>query len=105
MANKRLVIKITEAEKFQPGVIQSYMNTDNGSYELSFDFNYSSLSSTGATLLSKRIFIAMNNNYGNFFIVRDIVTSDNLTTLTEKSTEEYAAITNKDANTVYCVTD
>jgi hypothetical protein len=105
MANKRLVIKITETERFQPGVIHCYMNTNNGAYELSFDFNYSSLSSTGATLLSKRILIAMNNNYGNFFIVRDIVTSDNLTTLTKKSTEEYAAITNKDANTVYCVTD
>lgn len=105
MANKRLVIKITETERFQPGVIHSYMNTDNGAYELSFDFNYSSLSSTGATLSSKRILIAMNNNYGNFFIVRDIVTSDNLTTLTKKSTGEYAAITNKDANTVYCVTD
>lgn len=105
MANKRLVIKITETERFQPGVIHSYMNTNNGAYELSFDFNYSSLSSTGATLLSKRILIAMNNNYGNFFIVRDIVTSDNLTTLTKKSTEQYAAITNKDANTVYCVTD
>lgn len=105
MANKRLVIKITETERFQPGVIHSYMDTDDGAYELSFDYNYSSLSSTGATLLSKRILIAMNNNYGNFFIVRDIVTSDNLTTLTKKSTEEYAAITNKDANTVYCVTD
>lgn len=105
MANKRLVIKITETERFQPGVIHSYMNIDNGAYELSFDYNYSSLNSTGATLLSKRILIAMNNNYDNFFIVRDIVTSDNLTTLTKKSTEQYAAITNKDANTVYCVTD
>lgn len=105
MANKRLVIKITEAERFHPGVIHSYMNTDNGAYELSFDYNYSSLSSSGETLLSKRILIAMNNNYDNFFIVRDIVTSDNLKTITKKSTEEYAAITNKDANTVYCVTD
>ena len=105
MANKRLVIKITETERFQPGVIHSYMNTDKGSYELSFDYNYSSLSSSGATLLSKRILIAMNNNYGNFFIVRDIVISDNLTTITKKSTEQYAAIINKDANTVYCVTD
>ena len=105
MANKRLVIKITETERFQPGVIHSYMNTDNGAYELSFDFNYSSLSSTGATLLSKRILIAMNNNYGNFFIVRDIVTSDNLTTLTKKTAAEYEAIGSKDANTAYCVTD
>ena len=105
MANKRLVIKITETERFQPGVIHSYINTDNGAYELSFDYNYSSLSSTGATLLSKRIFIALNNNYGNFFIVRDIVTSDNLTTLTKKTAAEYEAIGSKDANTAYCVTD
>lgn len=105
MANKRLVIKITETERFQPGVIHSYMNTDNGAYELSFDFNYSSLSSTGATLLSKRILIAMNNNYGNFFIVRDIVTSDNLTTLTKKTKSEYDGIGTKDNSTMYAITE
>lgn len=105
MAYKRLVIKVTETERFQPGVIHSYMNTDNGAYELSFDYNYSSLSSTGATLLSKRILIALNNNHGNFFIVRDIVTSDNLTTITKKTAAEYEAIGTKDANTAYCVTD
>lgn len=105
MANKRLVIKITEIEGFQPGVIHSYMNTDNGAYELSFDFNYSSLSSTGATLLSKRILIAMNNNYGNFFIVRDIVTSDNLTTLTKKTKSEYDGIGTKDNSTMYAITE
>lgn len=105
MANKRLVIKITETERFQPGVIHSYMNTDNGAYELSFDFNYSSLSSTGATLLSKRILIAMNNNHGNFFIVRDIVTSDNLTTLTKKTKSEYDGIGTKDNSTMYAITE
>lgn len=105
MANKRLVIKITETERFQPGVIYSYMNTNTGAYELSFDYNYSNLASGVPNILSKRIFIALNDTHGNYFIVRDIVTSDNLTTLTKKSTEEYAAITNKDANTVYCVTD
>lgn len=105
VASKRLVIKITETERFQPGVIHSYMNTDNGAYELSFDFNYSSLSSTGATLLSKRILIAMNNNYGNFFIVRDIVTSDNLTTLTKKTKSEYDGIGTKDNSTMYAITE
>lgn len=105
IANKRLVIKIMETERFQPGVIHSYMNTDNGAYELSFDFNYSSLSSTGATLLSKRIIIAMNNNYGNFFIVRDIVTSDNLTTLTKKTKSEYDGISTKDNSTMYAITE
>lgn len=105
IANKRLVIKITGIEKFQPGVIHSYMNTDNGAYELSFDFNYSSLSSTGVTLLSKRILIAMNNNWGNFFIVRDIVTSDNLTTLTKKTKSEYDGIGTKDNSTMYAITE
>ena len=105
IANKRLVIKITETERFQPGVIYSYMNTDNGAYELSFDYNYSDLASDKPTLLSKRIFIALNDIYGNYFIVRDIVTSDNITTLTKKSTEEYTDIANKNDNTVYCVTD
>ena len=105
MANKRLVIKITETERFQPGVIHSYMNTDNGAYELSFDYNYSSLSSTGATLLSKRILIAMNNNHGNFFTVRDIVTSDNLTTLTKKTKSEYDGIGTKDNSTMYAITE
>lgn len=105
IANKRLVIKITETERFQPGVIHSYMNTDNGAYELSFDYNYSSLSSTGATLLSKRILIAMNNNHGNFFIVRDIVTSDNLTTLTKKTKSEYDGIGTKDNSTMYAITE
>lgn len=104
MANKRLVIKI-KTEIFQPGVIHSYMNTDNGAYELSFDYNYSSLSSTGATLLSKKILIAMNNNYGNFFIVRDIVTSDNLTTLTKKTKSEYDGIGTKDNSTMYAITE
>lgn len=103
MANKRLVIKITETERFQPGVIHSYMNIDNGAYELSFDYNYSSLSSTGATLLSKRILIAMNNNYGNFFIVRDIVTSDNLQRVVKRTKSEYDSIGTKDNSTMYAV--
>lgn len=39
------------------------------------------------------------------FIVKNLVSSDNLTTLTKKSIKEYSAIINNDANTVYCVTD
>lgn len=105
IANKRLVIKITETERFQPGVIHSYMNTDNRAYELSFDYNYSDLASDKLTLLSKRIFIALNDTHGNYFIVRDIVVSDNLTTITKKTAAEYEALGSKDANTAYCVTD
>lgn len=38
-------------------------------------------------------------------IIKDLVASDNLTTLTKKTAAEYEAIGSKDANTVYCVTD
>lgn len=104
IANKRLIIRITERERFKPGAIHCYMNTDNGFYELSFDYNYSSLSSSGATLFSKRILIAINNNYGNFFIVRDIVTSDNINVMTKKTTSEYNSLSKND-NTAYFVVD
>lgn len=38
-------------------------------------------------------------------IIKDLVASDNLTTLTKKTAAEYEAIGSKDANTAYCVTD
>lgn len=47
---------------------------------------------------------ASNHNYDKL-IIQDIVTSDNLTTITKKTAAEYEAIGSKDANTAYCVTD
>jgi hypothetical protein len=38
-------------------------------------------------------------------IIKDLVASDNLTTLTKKTAAEYEVIGSKDANTAYCVTD
>lgn len=105
LSDNILFLKITEKEIFKVSTSHTYCNPDNGAYELSFDYNYSSLSSTGATLLSKRILIAMNNNYGNFFIVRDIVSSDNLTTLTKKTKSEYDGIGTKDNSTMYAITE
>lgn len=104
IANKRLVIKITEDERFQPGVIHSYMNTNTGAYELSFDYNYSDLASGVPNILSKRIFIALNDTHGNYFIVRDIVTSDNINVMTKKTTSEYNSLSKND-NTAYFVVD
>lgn len=55
---------------------------------------------------TKRYSIRITENTDDArFIIENIVSSDNLKTVTKKSTEQYAAITNKDANTVYCVTD
>lgn len=105
IANKRLVIEISEVERIQLGSIYAYANLSTGNYILSFDLNYSSFTLSGVDLLSKRIFIALNDIYGDYFIVRDIVVSDNLTTITKKTAAEYEALGSKDANTAYCVTD
>lgn len=105
IANKRLVIEISEVERIQLGSIYAYANLSTGNYILSFDLNYSSFTLSGVDLLSKRIFIALNDIYGDYFIVRDIVVSDNLTTLTKKTAAEYEAIGTKDNSTMYAITE
>jgi hypothetical protein len=45
------------------------------------------------------------NHNLDVLVVQDIVTSDNLTTITKKTAAEYEALGSKDANTAYCVTD
>ena len=41
----------------------------------------------------------------NKIVITDVITSDNLTTITKKTAAEYEALGSKDANTAYCVTD
>jgi hypothetical protein len=72
-----------------------YIEEGNGEYELQFT----------TTDMWVRIDIVESNLNNYKFIVKNLVSSDNITTLTKKSTEQYAAITNKGANTAYCVTD
>lgn len=101
-----LFLKITEKEIFKVSTSHTYCNPDNGAYELSFIYTYTSIAdANNISLVTKRIFIALNSNATNFFVVKDILVSDNLTTLTKKTAAEYEAIGSKDANTVYCVTD
>lgn len=78
---------------------------NNNNYELSFIFNYSSDGDGGVEVISTRVFISWNASYGYKFIVRNLVSSDNLTTITKKTATEYEALGSKDANTAYCVTD
>lgn len=105
MTDNNLFFQISEKEIFKLNVSQVYVNTDNGAYELSFIYVYTSIGdANNISILTKRVFIALNNAV-NLFIVRDLVTSDNLTTLTKKTAAEYDAIGSKDANTAYCVTD
>lgn len=106
LSDNILFLKITEKEIFKVSTSHTYCNPDNGAYELSFIYTYTSIAdANNISLVTKRIFIALNSNATNFFVVKDILVSDNLTTLTKKTAAEYEAIGSKDANTVYCVTD
>lgn len=104
LTTNTLYLSSNNKEIFKIGVSQVYCNEDNNAYELSFIFCYSSISPNEINIITKRIFIALNQNYTNYFIVRDLVQSDNLTTLTKKTAAEYEAIGSKDDNTAYCVT-
>jgi hypothetical protein len=106
LSDNILFLKITEKEIFKVSTSHTYCNPDNGAYELSFIYTYTSIAdANNISLVTKRIFIALNSNTTNFFVVKDILVSDNLTTLTKKTAAEYEAIGSKDDNTAYCVTD
>lgn len=105
LSDNILFLKITEKEIFKVSTSHTYCNPDNGAYELSFIYTYTSIAdANNISLVTKRIFIALNSNATNFFVVKDILVSDNLTTLTKKTAAEYEAIGSKDDNTAYCVT-
>lgn len=85
------------------GCLNAWKNTGNTEHELHFIL-------TGyygdGNLHTKRYSIRITNNTADAkFIMVNIVSSDNLTTLTKKTSSEYEAISPKDANTAYCVTD
>lgn len=105
MTDNNLFFQISEKEIFKLNVSQVYVNTDNGAYELSFIYVYTSIGdANNFSIMTKRIFIALNNAV-NLFIVRDLVTSDNLTTLTKKTKSEYDGIGIKDNSTMYAITE
>ena len=89
--------------RFRLGSIGTWRNVDKTSYELAFTLTFIDSS----RCYCKAYFISLQNtsSFDGYFIIRDIITSDNLTTITKKTAAEYEAIGSKDANTVYCVTD
>ncbi len=106
LSDNILFLKITEKEIFKVSTSHTYCNPDNGAYELSFIYTYTSIAdANNISLVTKRIFIALNSNATNFFVVKDILVSDNLTTLTKKTAAEYDAIGSKDEGTMYAITD
>lgn len=106
LSDNILFLKITEKEIFKVSTSHTYCNPDNGAYELSFIYTYTSITdANNISLVTKRIFIALNSNATNFFVVKDILVSDNLATLTKKTAAEYEAIGSKDEGTMYAITD
>lgn len=84
------------------GSVNAWKATNETSFELHFIICYY----TNGTTYTKRISVIINNETdASKFIIKDLVASDNLTTLTKKTAAEYEAIGSKDANTAYCVTD
>ena len=79
------------------GSVFAYVSSsENNRYLLSFIFTYLDYCKhckIDVTDVSKEV------------IIKDLVASDNLTTLTKKTAAEYEAIGSKDDNTAYCVTD
>lgn len=79
------------------GSVFAYVSSsENNRYLLSFIFTYLDY--------CRHCKIDVTDVYKEV-IIKDLVASDNLTTLTKKTAAEYDAIGSKDANTAYCVTD
>lgn len=106
LSDNILFLKISEKEIFKVSTSHTYCNPDNGAYELSFIYTYTAIAdANNISLVTKRIFIALNSNATNFFVVKDILVSDNLTTITKKTSDEYNNIASKDNETMYAITD
>lgn len=75
-------------------------NTADGTYNCNFTYFWDNKLKSCIINVDE----ASNDKYDKL-IIRDLIQSDNLTTLTKKTAAEYEAIGSKDANTAYCVTD
>ena len=77
-----------------------------GDYELSFIFIYSyNNGNDDFALVTTRVFMSYNASKGYKYIVRNLMQSDNLTTVTKKSKSEYNDIGTKDNSTMYAITE
>lgn len=81
--------------------IYSYYNSAANQYQLQFFVNYYTNRATAKCMA----FSITDNTDDAVAIIQDIVTSDNLTTITKKTASEYEAIGSKDEGTMYAITD
>lgn len=73
----------------------------NGYFALLFTFGYM----TSLKYCYIYYYDVSETSDNNKIVITDVITSDNLTTITKKTAAEYEALGSKDANTAYCVTD
>lgn len=85
---------------YTAGNLYAKHNTAEGEFNCNFTYFYKNALKSCIINVNE----AANHNL-DVLVVQDIVTSDNLTTITKKTAAEYEAIGSKDANTAYCVTD
>ena len=80
--------------RFRLGSIGTWRNVDKTSYELAFTLTFIDSS----RCYCKAYFISLQNtsSFDGYFIIRDIITSDNLTTITKKTAAEYEALGSKE---------
>ena len=84
------------------GCVNAWRSNERTSYELHFIVVYN----TNNIYYTSRIGVIYNVDVNaTKYYVAHLVQSDNLTTLTKKTADEYKALGSKDANTAYCVTD
>lgn len=88
-----------DSNLIEVGSVNTYRSFYRGTYEMHFIITYYS----GNKQQTKRIsFVQSGNTY--VAKITDLIISDNLTTITKKTSAEYAS-SSKDANTAYFVTD
>lgn len=96
-------INRTNNEKIYIRDYHAYRSS-NGNYELSFIFIYSENNGgDDFELITTRVFMSYNASNGYRYILRNLMQSDNLTTITKKTKSEYGSISTKDNSTMYAV--
>lgn len=85
---------------YTAGNLYAKHNTAEGEFNCNFTYFYNNALKSCIINVNE----ASNHNL-DILVVQDIVTSDNLTTITKKTAAEYEALGSKDANTAYFVTD
>lgn len=86
------------------GCVNAWRANDSTSYELHFIITY--FGNNPVKMFTNRISIISNNdNKESKVIIASLVNSDNINTLTKKTSDEYNNIASKDNETMYAITD